>query len=120
MVAPAAVSTVSWRNPRPVSHQTTSTAAPETVGPARRALHIRFDTIDQFGKLTLRRAGKLHHLGTGKTNAKKPVIILVDDAAVTVVDRATGEILSEHTIDPTRNYWRNNQGSPGRWPGLPL
>gem|GEM_PF-2296754 len=78
---------------------------------------IRFDTVDQFGKLTLRRAGKLHHLGTGKIHAHKPALIIVDHTTVTVIDRQTGEIFSEHDIDPTRNYWRNKQRSPGRWPG---
>ena len=33
---------------------------------------IRHDTIDQFGKLTLRYGSRLHHLGTGKTNARTP------------------------------------------------
>jgi hypothetical protein len=29
----------------------------------------------------------------------------------------TREILSTHTIDPDRSYWRNQQKRPGRWPG---
>jgi len=77
---------------------------------------IRFDTVDQFGKLTLRRAGKLHHLGIGRIHAHKPALIIVDHTTVTVIDRQTGEIFSEHDIDPARNYWRNKQRSPGRWP----
>lgn len=38
---------------------------------------IRHDTIDQFGKLTLRHASRLHHLGVGRTHANTPVLILV-------------------------------------------
>lgn len=81
---------------------------------------IRFDIVDQFGKLTLRRAGKLHHLGIGRIHAHKPALIIADQTTVTVIDRQTGEIFSEHDIDPTRNYWRNKQRSPGRWPGQTL
>src|SRR5690625_917378 len=80
---------------------------------------IRFDIVDQFGKLTLRRAGKLHHLGIGRIHAHKPALIIADQTTVTVIDRQTGEIFSEHDIDPTRNYWRNKQRRHGRWPGLP-
>ncbi len=80
---------------------------------------VRVDRVDQFGKLTLRRAGKLHHLGIGRHHANRPALILTDHTTVIVTDHTTGEVLSHHTIDPSRNYWRNNNRSPGRWPGLP-
>ena len=35
---------------------------------------VRHDTIDQFGKLTLRRAGKLHHLGVGRAHARRRIV----------------------------------------------
>ena len=31
---------------------------------------------------------------------------------VTVIDLTTGEILSTHTIDPDRSYWRNQPKTP--------
>ena len=34
-----------------------------------------------------------------------------------IIDLNTGEILSTHRIEPDRQYWRNQQKSPGRWPG---
>jgi len=37
---------------------------------------------------------------------------------VTVINLATGEVLSHHDLDPTKNYWRNTQRTPGRWPGV--
>ncbi|WP_203567179.1 hypothetical protein [Aestuariimicrobium ganziense] len=46
------------------------------------------------------------------------VTILADDTTVTVLATTTGEVLSEHDIDPTRAYWRNKNKSPGRWPRL--
>ena len=77
---------------------------------------IRHDTIDQFGKLTLRRAGQLHHLGVGRNHAKRDVLILIDKYEATVTDRATGEILGTYDINPHRNYWPNKTKKPGRWP----
>jgi hypothetical protein len=26
-------------------------------------------------------------------------------------------ILSTHSIEPDKGYWRNTRGDPGRWPG---
>jgi transposase InsO family protein len=78
---------------------------------------VRRDIIDQFGKLTLRRAGTLHHLGVGREHARKPVLILTDEAQATVTDQTTGEILGIYDIDPNRNYWANKTKEPGRWPG---
>ena len=77
---------------------------------------VRFDTVDRFGKLTLRRAGKLHHLGVGHDHAGQPVLILVDQTTATVTHLNTGEVLGEYGIDPDKNYWRNQTKGPGRWP----
>ena len=77
---------------------------------------VRFDTVDRFGKLTLRRAGKLHHLGVGHDHAGQPVLILVDQTTATVTHLNTGEVLGEYGIDPDNNYWRNQTKGPGRWP----
>jgi len=78
---------------------------------------VRIDVIDRFGKLTLRRAGRLHHLGVGIAHANTPILMLVDDHTVNVINPATGQHLGNHTIDPDHNYWRNNTKNPGRWPG---
>lgn len=77
---------------------------------------VRHDTIDQFGKLTLRRAGQLHHLGVGRNHARREVLILVDEHEVTITDRVTGEILGIYDINPNHNYWANKTKKPGRWP----
>jgi hypothetical protein len=45
------------------------------------------------------------------------VLAIVDEQEVTVVNLATGEILSSHLIEPDKGYWRNQQRDPGRWPG---
>jgi transposase InsO family protein len=62
------------------------------------------DRIDTDGKLTLRVNGRLHHIGMGRTLARTPVLKLVQDLHVRIINPATGELLRELTIDPTRDY----------------
>jgi transposase InsO family protein len=78
---------------------------------------LRYDRTDNHGKMSIRRAGRMHHLGVGASNAQRRVLAIVDQTTVTVIDLLTGEVLSTHTIDPDRSYWRNQQNAPGRWPG---
>lgn len=83
------------------------------TGPYR----LRYDRIDPGGKVSIRRAGRMHHLGIGTRHAGKRILALADQNNITVIELHTGEILSTHHIDPTKTYWRNQQQSPGRWPG---
>ncbi|KZS71796.1 hypothetical protein C3469_14895 [Mycobacterium kansasii] len=80
---------------------------------------MRHDHVDQFGKLTVRHASRLHHLGIGRTHAHTPVLILATSKTVTVISKTGHHILSSHIIDPDKNYWRNQNKNPGRWPGNP-
>lgn len=68
---------------------------------------VRHDSVDQFGKLSLRRAGKMHHLGVGIDHHFKKVYVIVDHYKVSVVEKKSGEILSQHIIEPSRTYWTN-------------
>lgn len=77
---------------------------------------IRYDRIDKTGRITLRRAGRLHHLHIAATHRGTRVLALIDDTTVTTIALDTGEILATHTINPNRNYWPNTQKEPGRWP----
>ncbi|MGE5289702.1 MAG: hypothetical protein ACM3ML_21420 [Micromonosporaceae bacterium] len=45
--------------------------------------------------------GRLHHIGIGLTHARTPVLLLIQDLHVRVINAATGELLRELTIDPT-------------------
>jgi hypothetical protein len=58
------------------------------------------------------RAGRMHHLGVGGANAHRRVLASADQTSVTVIDLATCQILSTHTIDSNRSYWRNQQKTP--------
>jgi Integrase core domain len=65
---------------------------------------VRRDRVDATGVVTLRHAGRLHHIGIGRTHARTPVLLLVQDLHIRIVHAATGELLRELTLDPTRNY----------------
>ena len=65
---------------------------------------MRHDKISKAGTVTLRVAGRMRHLGIGRTYAGTYVILLVHDLDVRVVDAATGELLRELTLDPNRDY----------------
>jgi transposase InsO family protein len=87
-------------------------------GPAGRGhFRLRYDTTDSKGAMTLRRAGRLHHLKVGQAHARRRVLAIVGEQEVTVIALETGEILSAHRIEPDKGYWRNTRRDPGRWPG---
>ena len=65
---------------------------------------VRHDKIDKAGSVTLRVAGRLRHIGVGRTYARTDVILLIQDLHVTIVNAATGEILRDLNIDPRKDY----------------
>ena len=71
-----------------------------------RATHdrIRHDRVDKAGSVTLRHNSRLHHLGIGRTHAGTCVILLIQDLDIRIVHAATGELLRELVLDPTRDY----------------
>jgi hypothetical protein len=75
---------------------------------------VRTDRIDADGKVTLRHAGRLYHIGIGRAHARTRVLMLVHDLHIRVINAATGELLRDLTIDPDRNYQPT-----GRLPGPP-
>jgi transposase InsO family protein len=81
---------------------------------------IRHDTVDQFGKLTLRHGSQLHHLGIGRRHAGTPVLILVATSTVTVISKYSYDPIASHHINPDRNYWPNQQKTPAKRPGFPV
>jgi len=80
---------------------------------------LRYDRLDTKGRMTLRRAGRMHHLAIGSTHARKRVLAFADKHHITVAELTTGELLSTHLIEPNKNYWRNQMREPGRWPSSP-
>jgi transposase InsO family protein len=98
------------------AYRATPKAAPASNGHAPGHYRLRYDRLDTKGRMTLRRAGRMHHLGIGTTHARKRVLAFADDHHVTVAELTTGEVLSRHLIKPNKTYWRNEMREPGRWP----
>jgi len=72
---------------------------------------VRRDRIDTGGNVTLRYQSKLRHLGVGRRYAGVPVMLLVADRDVRVINE-DGELLAEFTINPTKDY--QPQKRPGQ------
>jgi len=80
---------------------------PAVASAALAAAHcriIRHDRVDKSGTVTLRVAGRLRHIGIGRTPAGTHIILLVEDLQIRIVNAATGELLRELILDPTRDY----------------
>jgi hypothetical protein len=67
--------------------------------------------------VTLRHAGRLYHLGIGRTHAGTHILLLAQDLHIRIIDAATGELLRELTLDTGRNY--QPTGKPRRPPRQP-
>jgi transposase InsO family protein len=65
---------------------------------------VRTDRVDDTGSITLRLAGRLHHIGVGRSHARTHVLMLVRDLDIRIINAATGELIRELTLDPTRDY----------------
>lgn len=67
---------------------------------------VRYDKIDQTGVITFRHGGKMHHIGIGRHHKNTRVIMLIDGLEIRIVDKKTGELLRELTLDTSRDYQR--------------
>jgi transposase InsO family protein len=107
--------------PHRATPATAYTARPKAA-PGDRAAdthdRVRTDRVDADGKLTLRVNGKLHHIGIGRTLARTPVLMLVRDLHIRVINAATGELLRELELDPGRDYQPTGR-PPGPQPKTP-
>ncbi|MCP3936456.1 MAG: hypothetical protein GY708_13905 [Actinomycetia bacterium] len=46
----------------------------------------------------------MHHISLGRPLKGTPVIMLINDLDIRIVDKTTGELLRVLTLDPTRRY----------------
>ncbi len=46
----------------------------------------------------------MYSIGIGRTHTGTRVILLIDDLHIRIIHAATGEILRDLTLDPTRSY----------------
>ena len=90
-------------------YTTLPAATPDTDRASDTHDRTRHDKIDKAGSVTLRVAGRLRHIGVGRTYARTSVILLVQDLHVTIINAATGQILRDLIIDPRRDYQPTGQ-----------
>ena len=65
---------------------------------------VRRDRVDSNGKLTLRHASRLHHIGIGRRWAGTRVLVLARDLDLRIITEHDGELIRELVLDPTRDY----------------
>jgi transposase InsO family protein len=76
---------------------------------------VRADKVGAVGTVTLRHAGKLHHIGVGRAHAGTEILILTQDLHIRIIAKATGELLRELTLNPDRDYQPTGKpAGPGR------
>lgn len=92
--------------PQHATPNTAYTARPKATPTNRTDTHdrVRRDRVDATGAISLRIAGRLHHIGVGRTHAGTRVLMLISDLNVRIINAATAELIRELTIDPTRDY----------------
>lgn len=64
---------------------------------------VRYDIVDEGGKVSLRYGNLMMHLGIGRAHHRTPVIVLVHGLDATTITH-TGEVLAEHRINPKKIY----------------
>lgn len=77
--------------------------------PCSRFARLNVRSMPAAGATSNARAGRMHHLGIGAAHARKCALSIADEHTITVSDLTTGEILSEHTIEPNKTYWYNQK-----------
>lgn len=92
--------------PQHATPNTAYTARPKADPANRTDTHdrVRRDRVDNTGAISLRLAGRLHHIGVGRTHAGTRVLMLISDQNVRIINAATAELIRELTIDTTRDY----------------
>jgi transposase InsO family protein len=90
-------------------------ATPDADRTADTHNRVRHDRIDKSGKITLRHSGRLYSIGIGRTHARTHVIVLIQDLDIRIVNAATGELLRELVLDPSKRYQGTGQ-PPGPAP----
>jgi transposase InsO family protein len=65
---------------------------------------IRHDRIDKTGTVSLRRAGRMHHISLGRPLKGTPVVLIIDDLDIRVINKTTGELIRHLTLNPDTGY----------------
>jgi transposase InsO family protein len=65
---------------------------------------IRTGRVGPNGTITHSHDGRRHHIALGRRHAGTTVLVISTGPAIQIADAATGEVLRDLTIDPTRDY----------------
>ncbi|MGJ3508288.1 IS481 family transposase [Enemella sp. A6] len=85
------------------AYQARPKATPTAEPTDRTHNRVRTDKVNE-GAVTLRHAGRLHHIGIPRAHNGQPVLLLIHDLDITVIHAQTGELIRELTLNPNRNY----------------
>lgn len=91
------------RRPPTVAYHLLPKATPAGT-PTNTHYRIRRDRIDKTGAVSLRRAGRMHHISIDRAHAGTPIVLIIADLDIRVAATTTGELLRHLTLDPTRSY----------------
>lgn len=75
-----------------------------------RELRVRHDKVDRHGSVTIRYKSKLHHIGMGRKNCGARIVLLVAGRHIRIIEAATGELLRDFELDPSRDYQPRDLG----------
>ena len=93
------------------AHRSRPPAGPADT-PAGIHWRVRTDHVDSYGKITLRHAGHLHHIGIGHHWANTAVLMLIADLNIRIIATANGQLIRELTLDTNRDYQPQNPKTP--------
>jgi hypothetical protein len=98
------------------AYQARPKATPIGSTPAEPQARIRRDVVDSGGKLTLRHAGRLHHIGVGRTHARIPIQMLINGQQIRIIHAITGEIIRQLILNPAVDYQPRGVRKPRKYP----
>ena len=94
------------------AYQARPKATPPGSAEAEPHPRVRHDVVDSSGTLTLRHAGRLHHIGVGRTHARTPILMLINGLHIRIIHAHTGEIIRELTLNPAVDYQARGVRNP--------
>ena len=94
------------------AYQARPKATPTALAPAEPQPRVRRDVVDSNGKITLRHAGRLHHIGVGRTHARTPILMLINGCDIHIIHATTGQIIRELILNPNVDYQARGVRNP--------
>jgi hypothetical protein len=88
--------------PHQATPSTIYTTRPKATPGQRLDSHhrVRTDRVDNYGSLSLRVNGRLHHISIGRAHARTRVLMLICDLDIRIINAATGELIRTSPSTP--------------------